>query len=357
MSVKSIEIQNVMVFHGKEQNPTNEKPVLKEDGFSNSAFHMNFRDSINVIIGDNGIGKTSVMKMIYAAAQWSFMDIDNGREKKLIQFFSTDLRDVSMLMSHQHVDERSYYTVKYDVHDFTYNLLQNRPVDSAGWAGLNIPSIFIPATEMLSHSRGFLALNTKYNLPFDGTQVDIVMNASLPEANEITPIMTATLEKLSRLIDGTVIQRDDTFYVQKNDGRLVDFSLEAEGYRKFGLLWKLIRNGLLEPGTILLWDEPETNLNPEVYPDVAEIILELANHGVQIFIATHSYNFAKYLEIRRTNENQVLFHNLYRNGSGEDSFYHSSNAVSCDSAYTLEELQENHILMADSKLLDEVYDL
>ena len=39
--------------------------------------------------------------------------------------------------------------------------------------------------------------------------------------------------------------------------RKVDFSLEAEGLRKLGLIWKLIRNGLLEKGTVLLWDEPE----------------------------------------------------------------------------------------------------
>ena len=58
----------------------------------------------------------------------------------------------------------------------------------------------------------------------------------------------------------------------------------------------MIRNGLLERGTILLWDEPEANLNPQLYPLVVEILLELQKNGVQIFIATHNYNFAKYLE-------------------------------------------------------------
>ena len=100
------------------------------------------------------------------------------------------------------------------------------------------------------------------------------------------------------------------FYIQKKDGRKVDFSLEAEGYRKFGLLWKLIRNGLLEPGSILLWDEPEANLTPEMYPVLADVLLELQKNGVQMFIATHSYNFAKYLEIRREKQHQVQFHNL-----------------------------------------------
>ncbi len=53
-----------------------------------------------------------------------------------------------------------------------------------------------------------------------------------------------------------------------------------------------------------MWDEPEANLNPELYPLAAEILLELQENGVQ--------NFAKYSEIRRTNKEQVMFHNLYK---------------------------------------------
>lgn len=52
--------------------------------------------------------------------------------------------------------------------------------------------------------------------------------------------------------------------LSNTDGQKIDFSLEAEGLRKLALLWKLIRNGLLEKDSILLWDEPESNLNPEL---------------------------------------------------------------------------------------------
>src|SRR5699024_9889013 len=127
----------------------------------------------------------------------------------------------------------------------------------------------------------------KYKMPFDGTQVDIIVNASLPEARQLPVYMEQILEKISNAIDGQVILENDIFYVVKRDGRKIDFSLEAEGLRKLGLLWKLIRNGLLENGTILLWDEPEANLNPELFPLVVEILLELQRNGVQIFLATH----------------------------------------------------------------------
>lgn len=161
--------------------------------------------------------------------------------------------------------------------------------------------------------------------------------------------MRSILDKIGNVIDGKVIQKDDEFYVLKKDGRELRFSLEAEGLRKLGLLWKLIRNGLLEPGTILIWDEPEANLNPELFSLVAEILLELQKNGIQIFVATHSYNFAKYLEIRRTETEQVQFHNLYHS--------EQPGVIEASSAYCMEDLHQNHIMIADNKLLDEIYDL
>lgn len=268
-----------------------------------------------------------------------------------------------MLKTTANKEDFCYYKVSDGEHSFEDSLSHNGIFHYDEWLGLNIPSVFIPTTEMLSHSKGFLAMNQKYSMPFDGTQVDIIVNASLPETREIPAVMGGILEKISEAIDGTVIMEDDSFYVVKKDGRKIEFSLEAEGLRKLGLLWKLIRNGLLENGTVLLWDEPETNLNPELYPLVAEILLELQRNGVQIFAATHNYNLAKYLEIRRTEKEQVMFHNLYK-GSSElpdvlqnlypkQDVYH--NVIYSKSAYRMEELGSNHIMLADNKLLDEVY--
>ncbi len=216
---------------------------------------------------------------------------------------------------------------------------------------------------MLSHSKGFLALNEKFKMPFDGTQVDIIVNASLPEARSLPNYMNDILAQISSVIDGTVIQENDTFYVKKNDGRKIDFSLEAEGLRKLALLWKLIRNGLLERNTILLWDEPESNLNPELFPLVGKILLELQQNGIQIFVATHSYNFAKYLEVLRATKDKVQFHNLYKGTSAlpdkladiSSNCDVSNDIIYGDSAFTLEELQPNHLMRADEKLLDLVY--
>ena len=152
---------------------------------------------------------------------------------------------------------------------------------------------------MLSHSKGFFAMNQKYNMPFDGTQNDIIVNASLPETRD-SCFLAGSDEKIGRLIDGTVVQEDDTFYVLKKDGRKIDFLWKRKVFGNLVIfIWKLVRNGLLEKDSILLWDEPEANLNPELYPLVAEILLNFAGEWRLRFYSGHSYNFAKYLEIRR----------------------------------------------------------
>ncbi|HJA65259.1 hypothetical protein B5F07_06350 [Lachnoclostridium sp. An169] len=93
-----------------------------------------------------------------------------------------------------------------------------------------------------------------------------------------------------------------------------------------------------------------------------QLLLALQKNGMQIFIATHIYNFAKYLEIRRTDKEQVMFHNLYKkyedeNMSSSLDYSGQDDAIYSQSAYRMEEIEKNHIMIADNRLLDEVYDM
>lgn len=93
-------------------------------------------------------------------------------------------------------------------------------------------------------------------------------------------------------------------------------------------------------------DEPEANINPELIPMLVDILLELQSAGVQIFISTHSYNLAKYFEVKRSEKDQVLFHSLYKNG----------NEVLSQTEEYFGKLSNNKIILADEKLLDEVFE-
>ncbi len=325
MAITSIQVMNIMAFQQEQ------------------VFKLDFSDGINIIIGENGTGKTTLLKMIYAAAQYT-----EGNTNDFHELFSNFITDKELLVSNEGLPHHCHFYVSDSKGTFGYNFYNEIFPKCSKHCDFDfhIKSVFIPTTEMLSHSKGFLALNEKFKMPFDKTQVDIIVNASLPEARKVPEYMRKILDEISKAIDGEVIQENDVFYVLKSDGRKIDFSLEAEGLRKLALLWKLIRNGLLEEGTALLWDEPEANLNPELFPLVVKILLELQKNGIQIFVATHSYNFAKYLEILRTNKEQVQFHNLYRSESKE---------ICGQSAYKMEDLEPNHIMNADKELLDMVY--
>jgi predicted ATP-dependent endonuclease of OLD family len=79
-----------------------------------------------------------------------------------------------------------------------------------------------------------------------------------------------------------------------------------------GLLWILIQNGTLLNGSVLFWDEPETNLNPRLMKTVVGILLELQRQGVQIFLTTHDYVILKEFDLQTKKDDQILFHSLYR---------------------------------------------
>lgn len=98
--------------------------------------------------------------------------------------------------------------------------------------------------------------------------------------------------------------------------RLVSSTMTAEGFRKIGVLQRLLGNGSLNPGTAgpLLWDEPESNLNPKLMKDLVLALLELARNGQQIILATHDYVLLKWFDvlIDKGKGDQVRFHVLSR---------------------------------------------
>lgn len=323
MSIKSVQLQNFTVFE-----------ELK----------IEFSKGINVVIGTNGTGKTHLLKVMYGICEE--LKIPEKLNNIAEAYFSVEsfqlLRENNQKALIR-IDLFNNNFVNYEIDDqFKRNSVYANKMEYS--KDFKIKSIFIPAKEMLSHSKGFLALSNKYKIPFDKTYIDLIVNAELPEARETSKLNDALLQTISKVIGGQVLHENGTFYIAKTTGAKVEFPIEAEGLRKFGLLWKLIKNGLLEEGTVLFWDEPEANINPELMPILVELMLELERKGVQIFIATHSYNLAKYLEIKRTSTEQVLFHHLHQTDQG----------VKVDSDHYFGQLDDNPIIEADSKLLDEV---
>lgn len=121
MAIKSIKVLNVMAFQ-RQWRKNNED--------------CNTYNGINILIGGNGVGKTD--------------------------YFSGNQSDLDVLKNHARKEDYSFFEVSDGEHTFTINLSHKGFLDYDKWLGLNIQSVYIPTMDMLSHSKGFLALDKKY---------------------------------------------------------------------------------------------------------------------------------------------------------------------------------------------------
>ena len=206
-----------------------------------------------------------------------------------------------------------------------------------------IGSVYIPAKDMLANAPGFRSLYAAREIHFEETYLDILDRAYLPPLrNPAEFVPPNVLERLEAELGGKVTIHGEEFFLSDAHGE-IEFTLLAEGHRKLGLLWLLIRNGSLKPGAVLFWDEPETNLNPKLYGVVIDVLLELQRVGVQIFLATHDYVILRELDLQAQEGDKVAFHSLYKDDEGQ---------IACHTTDNFREIHPNAIMEA----FDSIYD-
>ena len=310
--------------------------------FTGDTFEVEFCDGVNVIIGANATGKTTLLKTIYAACEFSNETTHPNKAKRIQDYFSSSKSAIKEINQKQTGNDFGLIQVFSGDNEFHFRAWDNTTMQGE-WHKLGIKSVFIPSKDMLSHSKGLVAMSLKYGVPFDYTLMDILVNAQLWETKETSKKAKLLLDKISKVIDGEVIYEEDTFYVVKSSGLKVEFSLEAEGFKRFGLLWVLIKNGLLENGSILLWDEPEASINPELIPLMVEVLVELSRDGVQVILASHDYNLMKYFSLYKRSDDQMAFCSLYKADDG----------IACEVEDDYDLLERNAIIDANIKLLED----
>ncbi len=296
-------------------------PVTKV-GFENftafKSLEVEFSPGINALIGENGTGKTHLMKACYAVCD--FEKSDRSLAHKMLGVFLPSGSDIQRLVQQGreevgavvgvHIGEW-YAQCSFHGPDVRFTTTPNdlpRP---------SVNGVYLPVKEMLANAPGFLSLYAAREVHFEEVYRDILHRAYLPALREpVDDAHRQMLESLERVIGGKVSVKGEEFFLSNEQGNL-EFTLLAEGWRKLGLLWLLIQNGTLRDGSVLFWDEPETNLNPKMFKTVMKVLLELQRAGVQIFFATHDYVMLKELDLQMTEEDQVAFHSLYRDETGE----------------------------------------
>lgn len=306
-----------------------------------------FCPGINILIGENGTGKTHLLKLLYAVSSqlWKL----NGRhgipsleatfgynlylqqelEKIFLTGDKTSLKDLMRLgytdfsficgvgnlkASFQSVNKGSDGEVilHSDFHT------PDRLIESLE-PKLTRP-LYIPSHEHMSIFPGFTALYEKRHIPFDQTSYDLCVALAEAPLREIPKTFEPILAELEEVLGGSVeLSGDGRFFLVTPKGK-ISMSLLAEGHRKFAMLARLLLTGELLERKILFWDEPETNLNPKMVTVLKRVLLKLAEHGVQIFIATHDYLLASELSIENeakiSGRVPIRFFSLYQGKKG-----------------------------------------
>lgn len=290
-----------------------------------SDLSIDFCDGINILIGENGTGKTHLMKFLYAACQSANKRISFPH--KIVMTMLPDDYNISRLLTRK-TDKSTgsiYITAKEAEKVYKRMLQVSFNGKTKKWAAnvtgeveweksfSGLKSIFIPTKEILSNSYNLTAAVAKNNIRVDDTYLDIIDAAKVDISNgENSDSKNAILKKIQEIIHGTVVYdiKKDEFYLKIRNSKQ-EFNMVAEGIRKMALLWQLVKNGVLEKNAVLFWDNPETNLNPKYISVLADILLMLQRDGVQIFIATHNLFLPKLIDMRKQDNDKIMYHSLY----------------------------------------------
>ena len=310
---------------------------------------MELSPGFNVLVGANGTGKTHLMKVCYAACAVS--GTGTPYADKLVRVFLPSGRALGRLVKRQGRSSRGEIDVfqedrslKISFSSHTKSAHSARTAGAKLWADSPMKGVYIPVKEMLSNAPGFRSLYAAREVHFEEVYADILDRAYLPLLRgPADPSRRRLLAALEKVIDGKVTIKNEEFYLRSQQG-MIEFTLLAEGMRKLALLWLLIQNGTLLNGSVLFWDEPETNLNPKLYGILIDVLLELQRAGVQIFLATHDYVILEELDLRKREGDSVVFHSLYRD--------EETGEIACNTASSYLGIHPNAIAEA----FDDLYD-
>ena len=320
---------------------------------------VDFSPGINIVIGENGTGKTQLLKAILALSGPEAFGGQPGEQlagklTRLYHPLSGQVGELRRAGSRGEAQMSATFSSGQEV-TAQFSGTASEAKVNVGSGGQVAPALFIPTKEVLSLVRGLTA--EQPDLPtieriFDDGYLDLARQLVKEGANDLNakvqlnPKFWNVVPRLTNLIGGQYLLDAGRFvfepglYVEKDSAtrskglhaqmyqdstewkfvprskHRLSSGMTAEGFRKIGVLQRLLSNGSLNPGTSgpMLWDEPESNLNPKLMKDLVLALLELARNGQQVILATHDYVLLKWFDLlmEKGKGDQVRFHVLSR---------------------------------------------
>lgn len=256
---------------------------------------------INLIIGENGTGKTFFLKAMYCAMrtleEYKRGDDPRKAEEILAEklYWTFQPNKIGDLVT-KGADEALSCEVKFDRNPFSYRFGKDttRQISS-----LEIPaqsrsgnSIFLPAKEVLSlHQIILKSREQDQDFGFDDTYLDLARALrQSPGRSKHHDNIVKSQQNLEDILKGKVEYDEDAgrWYFKKGKQRF-SIGVTAEGIKKIAILDTLLGNRYLGTSSIVFIDEPESSLHPLYISALLDIVSVLTEQNIQFFLASHSY--------------------------------------------------------------------
>ena len=271
---------------------------LSFDGFQN----------VNLIIGENGTGKSFFLKSLYCAMKTVEEynrgdDIRNSADilsEKLRWTYQTEkIGDIVKKGSQNPL----LFEMFWDDEKFSFSFTENATVKAINVfndvAPLESNSVYIPAKEVLSLFNIILkSREVDKAFGFDDTYYDLVKALRISPQRGKNYTAFAKSRSLLKNIIGGKVEYDDAAnkWSYKRGNQKYSIGATSEGVKKIAILDRLLANGYLTKSSVIFIDELESALHPTAISDFLDIIDMIAfDMGIQVFIASHSYFVIKKL--------------------------------------------------------------
>lgn len=257
--------------------------------------------SVNLLIGANATGKTFLLKALYTLMRTSeeFHKGDDPRTfdevlaDKLYWTFQVD--KFSDLITRgaegrlKVILQTDHGTGEYSLGEKTTKTVTDY---KNGFEQRNDNSVFIPSKEVISLLRIIISSREQLrSFGFDDTYYDLAKALNIPtQKGRNFKSFSDARNDLEDIIDGRLdFDPGSDRWLLRRGRYSYPVSIASEGIKKIAVLDNLLGNRYLTPKSVLFIDEPESALHPEALNKLLEIVARLAQGGIQVFIASHSY--------------------------------------------------------------------
>lgn len=288
---------------------------------------------INLVIGENGAGKSFLLKALYSAMRTieEYKRGDDRRSEseilweKLYWTFQTEkIGDLVLKTTTDPLSVEMTFKNKEFYYKFGKDTTKNIQTLRNQTELRDSNSIFLPSKEVLSIYHLISESREEDKLfGFDDTYLDLVRALARPRrGGKNYPAFADSRKALEDILGGKVEYDDQANRWQfKKGNQRFAIGVTAEGIKKIAILDSLLANRYLDTESIIFIDEPESALHPNAISKLLDIIEVLSASGIQFFLASHSYFVIKKLYlIAREKKLSIPFISLNNNQNGDVAY-------------------------------------